>query len=129
MAESSDLTDLQLMILTALWQHREATVSELHEAVNQQAAVSRKTIATLLSRLERRGMVRHRMQGRDGVYRAVAGRRGVVLARMSAMLGAMFGEVGTAGAHAVEPSEVKAGDVKRILAMLRRAERDIKELE
>jgi len=130
MADYQDLTDLQLMILTALWNRKEATVSELHEELRRRAPVSRKTVATLLARLERRGMVRHRMSGRDGMYRAVAGRRGVVLSRMSAMLGAMFGSPEPApGAHAVDPSDVRSGDVRRLLALLRRAERDLKDLE
>src|SRR4029078_3088281 len=100
------LTDLQLMILAALWERKEATVSELHEELGRRTPVSRKTVATLLSRLERRGMVRHRMSGREGIYRAVAGRRGVVLSRMSAMLDAMFGasEHGP-GAQAVESTD------------------------
>lgn len=130
MTDYQDLTDLQLTILTALWERKEATVSELHEALNVRAPISRKTIATLLSRLERRGMVRHRMSGRDGIYRAVARRRGVLLSRMSAMLDAMFGETQHApGAHAIEPGDVRSGDVRRLLTLLRRAERDIKELE
>ncbi len=130
MADFKELTDLQLMILSALWQRGEATVSELHEEMNRRSPIARKTIATLLSRLERRGMVRHRMSGRDGIYRAVARRRGVVLARMAAMLDAMFGEAGHAPApQVVDPADVRSGDVRRILAMLRRAERDIKDLE
>ena len=130
MPDSSDLTDLQLKLLSLLWERREATVSELHEEMNQRATISRKTVATLLSRLERRGMVRHRMSGRDGIYRAVAGRRNVVINRMASVLDAMFGDVARMpGAHGVDPAEVRSGDVRRILAMLRRAERDIKDLE
>lgn len=130
MAERQELTDLQLTILTALWERREATVSELHGALNARAPISRKTVATLLTRLERRGMVRHRMVGRDGIYRATARRRGVVLGRIGAVLGAMFGEPGgAAGAHAVGADEVRSGDVKRILALLRQAERDIRDLD
>jgi len=127
MPDYRDLTDLQLRILAVLWQRRDATVSELHDALAPQGDVSRKTVATLLSRLERRGMVRHRMEGRDGVYRAVAGRRNVVLSRMSALLTAMFGEPQhSLGAHAVDPAGVRSGDVRRLLALLRKAERDIK---
>jgi len=130
MPDYQDLTDLQLAILTALWSRREATVSELHEELDRRSPISRKTVATLLSRLERRGMVRHRMSGRDGIYRAVAGRKSVVLSRMSAMLDAMFGTPEHApGAHAVDPADVRSGDVRRLLALLRRAERDVKEME
>ena len=130
MPNASDLTDLQLTLLSHLWERREATVSELHEEMELRSAISRKTVATLLSRLERRGMVRHRMAGREGIYRAVAGRRNVVIRRMASVLDAIFGESAHApSAHGVDPSEVRSGDVRRILAMLRRAERDIQDLE
>jgi hypothetical protein len=64
------------------------------------------------------------------VYRAVAGRRSVILGRMAAMLEAMFGDGHEpAGAHAVDRREVKSGDVRRILAMLRTAEQKIRDFE
>lgn len=127
MSDYHDLTDLQLMILSALWERREATVSELHEVLGARADVSRKTVATLLSRLERRGIVAHRLDGRDGRYRAIAGRRGVMLARISALFDAIFGHAAAEpGAHAVSRKEVRSGDVARVLALLRQAERDLK---
>ena len=68
--EPSELTDLQLTILSVLWERREATVAEIHDEIGERAGASRKTIATLLDRLERRGYVKHKARDRENVYRA-----------------------------------------------------------
>ncbi|MDQ6828388.1 MAG: BlaI/MecI/CopY family transcriptional regulator [Gemmatimonadota bacterium] len=129
MPDVSELTDLQLMILGVFWQQREATIGDVHDALRARTAVSRKTIATLLSRLERRGLVRHRMDGREGVYKATVTRRAVLASRMAGVLGALFElgprGAGAAGARALDASEVQPGDVARLRALLRRAERDL----
>ncbi len=133
MSDLAELTDLQLMILGVFWQRREATIGEVHEALRARTDVSRKTIATLLSRLERRGLVRHRMDGREGVYKAMVNRREVLASRMAGVLGALFDlsprGAAAAGARAIDASEVKPGDVARLRALLRRAERDLHDAE
>ena len=134
MPDPRELTDLQLAILSILWARREATVAEVHEALGDRLGASRKTLATLLDRLERRGFVRHGARGRENVYRAAVTRRRVVLARVSSVLGALFepGDgLAAAGAapRAVDGGEVRDGDVDRVLALLRRAERDLRDAE
>ena len=64
------LGDLQLQILKVLWQHREATVAEVHEQLPCGADLAYTTIATMLRKMETRGLVRHRPDGRTFVYRA-----------------------------------------------------------
>jgi predicted transcriptional regulator len=122
-----DLTDLQLALLGVLWDRREATIGEVYESLRDHTGVTRKTVATLLARLEKRGVVRHRTVGNEGVYTATVSRRTVLISRMVAVLGAVF-ESPTArpAPHLVERGEVRAGDVARLRSLLRRAERDIR---
>jgi predicted transcriptional regulator len=75
MSDVREITDLQLMILDSLWRRREATVRDVHGDIAKRARASRKTVATLLARLESKGMVRHRLDGREGLYRATVTRR------------------------------------------------------
>jgi predicted transcriptional regulator len=64
------LGDLQLAIVRVLWERGEATVAEVHDALrDRQLALT--TIATMLRKLEDKGTVRHREQGRQFVYSAV----------------------------------------------------------
>ena len=129
MPDYSDLTDLQLMILSALWEQGEATSGELYDVLEPRSGVARKTIATLLLRLEKRGLVKHRFEGREGVYRAAVTKRKVTLSRMTGMLAALFDSKGGSAAAAVSRDDVKDGDVERLRALLRKATRDLEDLE
>lgn len=122
-----DLTDLQLALLGVLWDRREATIGEVYESLRDHTGVTRKTVATLLARLEKRGVVRHRTVGNEGVYTATVSRRTVLISRMVAVLGAVFeSPTGRPAPHVVERGEIRAGDVARLRSLLRRAERDIR---
>ena len=128
MPDYGDLTDLQLMILSVLWTEGEATIGGIHEQVAERTDVTRKTIATLLSRLERRRLVSHRAgDGREAVYRARATKQNVLRSRMASLIGALFpGHPRLAGANALDPADVKPGDVDALVALMRRLERDVK---
>jgi predicted transcriptional regulator len=127
MADYHELTNLHLAILGILWQRREATVAEIHEALEPRIRVSRKTVATLLSRLEQRGLVRHRSERNGNVFTTAVRRRTILVARLAAMLGAMFeSSEQPAVAHAVDRQDVRPDDVARLRLLLRKAERDLR---
>src|SRR3954470_11770670 len=86
MPDYGDLTDLQLMIMSVLWSEREATIGTIHDRLNAQTPVARKTIAMILSRLEQRRLVSHRMDGREGMYKARVAKRSVLRSRMASLL-------------------------------------------
>jgi BlaI family transcriptional regulator, penicillinase repressor len=126
MPDYGDLTDLQLMILSVLWTDGEATIGTIHDRMSQRAAVTRKTIATILSRLEERKLVSHRTDGRESVYRSRVAKQSVLRSRMASLLGALFlGQPRLAGAAALDPNDVKPGDVEQLVSLLRRLERDV----
>src|SRR5439155_4455471 len=54
------LTELQLAILRVLWDKGEATVQDIWEALHAERGLAQTTVATMLSRLERRGVVTRR---------------------------------------------------------------------
>lgn len=64
------LGDLQLRILKVLWDRAEASVAEVHEALGPAAGLAYTTVATMLRKMEGRGLVRHRAEGRRFIYRA-----------------------------------------------------------
>lgn len=127
MPDYGDLTDLQLMIMSVLWSEGEATIGTIHERLAAQQPVARKTVAMILSRLEQRKLVSHRMDGREGVYKARVAKNSVLRSRMASLLGALFvGNHHAAGARALDPADVRSGDVGKLVALLRRLERDVK---
>ena len=69
MAESHKLGDLQHAILRVLWEKKEATVVEVLEALSDERDRALTTIATMLTKMEKRKLVSHRSEGRQFVYR------------------------------------------------------------
>ncbi|HEY9229869.1 MAG TPA: BlaI/MecI/CopY family transcriptional regulator [Gemmatimonadaceae bacterium] len=120
------MTDLQLMIMSVLWSDGEATIGGIHERLTRRGPVTRKTVATILSRLEDRRIVAHRTDGRESVYRARVAKQNVLRSRIASLLGAVFlGQPRLNGATAFDPADVQPGNVNQLVALLRRLERDV----
>jgi len=64
------LGDLQLRIMKVLWQRGEATVADVLEQVAGPNDLAYTTVATMLRKMEARGLVTHRIEGRSFIYRA-----------------------------------------------------------
>jgi len=121
------LTDLQTEVLGVLWSRGEATVADVHQALEPRTGLARKTIGTLLFRLERQGVIGHREEGREYVYSARVSREQVERATVGSVLGRLFrGDVAAMVSHALRADEVEPGDVERLREMLDRwtAERE-----
>ena len=64
------LGDLQLRIMKILWERREATVSQVFEELHKQSSLAYTTVSTMLRKMEARGLITHRAEGRSFLYRA-----------------------------------------------------------
>ena len=113
----TELTDLQLGILNVLWENGEASAGEVHEALAEDLA--RKTIGTLLARLEQYGVVTHRTRGREFIYRAAVTRNEVREARVRNLARNLFaGDPVEMINFALAGDEVAEGDLERLRAMI-----------
>jgi predicted transcriptional regulator len=63
------LTALQLAVMQVLWSRDEASVIDVQRAMTGRR-LALTTVATMLVRLEQRGLVSHRAAGRQYIYRA-----------------------------------------------------------
>ena len=70
MADASTLTELQIDILSVLWERDRATSTEVRAALEPERTLALTTVTTLLGRLERKGVVAHDREGRRYIYRA-----------------------------------------------------------
>jgi predicted transcriptional regulator len=68
MPEPMTLGDLQLAIMRILWSRGAASVAEVHEALLEERGLAPTTIATMLVKLEKKGAVTHRVDGRKFLY-------------------------------------------------------------
>ncbi len=116
-----DLTHLQVDLLEVLWNRKEATVAEVQNALLGDRGLATSTVATLLSRLEKRGVVTHRADGRQYVYRAQVSREQVRDSMVSALTYRMFsGDVAELVSHLLTEAETSPGDLARVKRLIAR---------
>jgi BlaI family transcriptional regulator, penicillinase repressor len=122
MPDASQLTDLQIALLRVLWDRREATVAEIAEALRPARDLAPTTIATLLSRLEKRGVVSHTTQGRQYVYRARVSEGEVRRSMVSELTDLLFGgDVAALMSHLLDAGSVRPGDLEKVRALIAHA--------
>jgi len=63
------LTASQLTVMQVLWSRDEASVTDVQRAMTGRR-LAPTTVATMLVRLEQRGLVSHRAEGRQYIYRS-----------------------------------------------------------
>lgn len=57
--------------MTAVWEAGPSSVEAVHEAISPKRNLKEVTVRTLLRRLEQKGYLRHEIEGRAYIYRAV----------------------------------------------------------
>src|SRR5579884_2361639 len=85
-----ELTDLQLAILNEVWRRGKATVTDVHEALLDATGLAKKTIGTMMARLEKQGFLSHFIEGREFIYEAEVSRDDVGRAKMRNVLDRLF---------------------------------------
>jgi BlaI family transcriptional regulator, penicillinase repressor len=112
------LTPLQLAVMQALWAQDEASVADVQRGMpGKRLALT--TVATLLSRLERRGLLAHRVEGRQYLYRSLVSPADVRQSVTRDLLGSLFhGDVTAFMTQLLDARELtreEVGDLKRLL--------------
>ena len=128
MSEQHSFTALQLAILRVLWERGEATVAEIWEALHDERGLAQTTLATMLSRLEKRGAVAHRTSSRQFIYRALVSEDAARHSMVSELTARLFeGDVPALVSHLLSAQDMSPGDRQRIRAMLDKASKSTEE--
>jgi len=118
-SDTTGLTELQLELLDVLWSQKEATVTEVRNALRDRRDLAGTTIATLLSRLEKKGVITHRVAGRQYVYRPLVSMAEVRQSMVSALTDRLFkGDVAQLVNHLITETEITPGDLARVRALI-----------
>ena len=111
MTRPFQLGDLQHAILRALWARDEATVTEVRAALGSTRAPT--TIATMLKKMEARGLVEHRAEGRQVIYRPLVSEAEVRRSLVGELCRRLFdGDANSLMAHLVHEREIDAADLE-----------------
>ncbi|MFZ5635336.1 MAG: BlaI/MecI/CopY family transcriptional regulator [Pseudomonadota bacterium] len=120
MTDDIVLSDLQLDLMRVLWRAGELSVGEATEALADRD-LAHTTVATLLSRLEKRGVVESRRDGRMLLYRPCVSEAQVRRNMVSSLIAQVFrGDPKALLAHLVSEREVAPGDLEQVRALLQR---------
>jgi predicted transcriptional regulator len=108
-----------------LWQRGECTVADVQEALQGQRDLAATTIATILSRLEKQGLVAHRKEGRQYVYRAVVSESEVRRSTVSDVVRHLFhGDPAELVSHLLRESEMDPDDLAQVKALIEAREKE-----
>ena len=72
-------TPLEQLVLDYVWTHPDCTAETCREGLDSARSLKDSTIRTILRKLEEKAYVRHEVEGRTFVYRAVDSKRNVAV--------------------------------------------------
>jgi len=125
MSPPLELSELQLAVMRVLWQKKKAAVAEVQEALKSERDLALTTVATVLTRLEKAGLVAHRASGRHYLYRPLVSEEEVRRSMVSVLAERLFeGDVAALVSHLVNAREIKPGDLARVRQLIEAKERE-----
>ena len=113
------LSGLQLAVIRVLWRLKRATVADVQIELESDRPLAYSTLATILKRMEDKGVVRHFVDGRTFIYEPLVAADQVGYSVVSDLVEKVFaGRPSELVSHLLESHEVKSDELARIKAMI-----------
>ena len=113
------LGDLQLRIMRILWKAGECTVSDVHNELGV-AEFAYSTIATMLRKMEARGLVEHREEQRRFLYKASVPEADVTRTAVDDLVDRVFaGSLSDAVNHLLQSRDVSPEELSQLERLIR----------
>ncbi len=123
MTDRQPLTELQIAVLRLLWERGEASVAEIWEALYADRKLAQTTVATIVSRLQRRGILTRRTRDRQFVYKTLLTEADVQHSMVSELTERLFaGDVTALVSHLLSARDMSPGDLARVRQMVESTE-------
>lgn len=124
MTKTSSLGELQLAILRVLWSCGEATASDVHAALHAERGLAPTTIATMLKKMENRGLVTHREDGRRFIYRPAVTEEVVTRSMVADLTERLFGgKASELVGHLLAEHDIDRSELAELNRLISQAER------
>jgi BlaI family transcriptional regulator, penicillinase repressor len=124
--KSSDVPDLspaQREIMEIVWQRGKVTAKEVLDVLSQERKLSRNTVRTLLERMEAKGWLKHRTEGRTFTYTAARPRHDSIGQKVREVVETLCGGSPEALVTALlDYRGLRADELKRIRKLLDEAQ-------
>lgn len=123
MPKEHSLGDLQHAIMRVLWDRGETPVADVHQALLTERGLALTTIATMLSKMEKKGVVTRRMEGRGFLYSPAVSEDAVHQSMVSDLTEQLFdGNAAALVSHLLTSQEIDRGELDSIKELIARHE-------
>ena len=114
---------VQLRMMRVLWRHGEATARTITQELSAEQPIAHSTVQTLLRKLEAKGAIAHRLEGRVFVFYPLVSEEKVVQTATTDLLSRVFdGSAYGLVAHLLENEQIAAGELERIRKLIEETE-------
>jgi predicted transcriptional regulator len=125
MGERPGLSKGELEVARLLWELKSATVRQVHEAFPPERDIDFATVQTYLRRLESKGYLKGRLEGRTRIYSPRVQPRTVIRDTIDDLVERLFGgEALPLMRHLIEDRGISPDDLAQLRAMIDRLEED-----
>lgn len=125
MDESHHLGDLQLAIMRILWSQGESSVADVHEALEPERGLALTTIATMLAKMEKKGVVEHRPEGRKFIFRPTVSEGQVRRSMVADLTSQLFrGDVFALVNHLLSEHEIESRELDQLRGLIEAREKE-----
>lgn len=119
MSDRKALSKAETEVARIVWERSAATVRDVLEALPPARAIDYKTVQTFLRRLEAKGYLVSRRQGRSLVYVPAVNPDDVIQETVHDFIGRLFdGEPLPLVEHLIKDQKLKAADIDRLRGLL-----------
>ena len=118
------LASLQLAIMRVLWESGEASVAEVRQVLAGTGRdLAYTTVATMLVKLEKKGQVTHRAEGKAFLYRPAVQQDSVSRSMVTDLAHRLFaGDVTLMVSHLLDGCEVGSAELARLKQLIQQRE-------
>lgn len=126
MEKMQTLNHSEWLVMEYLWQ-KPHTLMELVAALGESAGWSKSTVATVVRRMEEKGIVSHTELGRTKLFAPALNRADVTARETKSLLQRAYnGSVGLLVSTMAESKRLTKADIDELYAILKKAEEDAK---
>lgn len=118
------LGKLQLAIMRVVWERGECSAADVHAALLPTHGLAPTTIATMLKKMEAKGVVEHRTDGRRFLYVPTVAEADVTRTMVADLAEQLFdGSAAALASHLIAEHEVEPGELEALRSLINRAKR------
>ena len=86
MPRKPSLSELEQLVMEIVWERGSATAADIVDSLAPKRPLKDSTVRTVLTRLEEKGYLHHKIEGRTFIYKAIEKRSKVAVAAMKQIL-------------------------------------------